>query len=158
MLVSPEVPEQERKQYSDILTRTCSKITPANAMKWRLYAHFKQYVPDLIAWCEAHDMTLRGHLLIWPGYKRLPEGYDLYKSDPAAFRKDLTDHIEEFVNLYPDAFSEWDVLNEPYTEYDFMDLLGKEVVLEWFETARNYAIYANQSGLYNDVLAYMKLT
>jgi transitional endoplasmic reticulum ATPase len=29
---------------------------------------------------------------------------------------------------------------------------------EWFETARNYAIYANQSGLYNDVLAYMKLT
>ena len=28
---------------------------------------------------------------------------------------------------------------------------------EWFETARNYAVYANQSGLYNDVLAYMKL-
>ncbi len=28
---------------------------------------------------------------------------------------------------------------------------------EWFETARNYAIYANQSGLYNDVMAYMKL-
>lgn len=28
---------------------------------------------------------------------------------------------------------------------------------EWFETARNYAIYANQSGLYNDVVAYMKL-
>jgi transitional endoplasmic reticulum ATPase len=28
---------------------------------------------------------------------------------------------------------------------------------EWFETARNYAIYANQSGLYNDVLSYMKL-
>jgi ATP-dependent 26S proteasome regulatory subunit len=28
---------------------------------------------------------------------------------------------------------------------------------EWFETARNYAIYANQSGLYNDVLSYMKI-
>jgi AAA+ superfamily predicted ATPase len=25
----------------------------------------------------------------------------------------------------------------------------------WFETARNYAVYANQSGLYNDVLAYL---
>jgi GH35 family endo-1,4-beta-xylanase len=154
MLVSPDIPEQERKQYSDILTRTCSKITPANAMKWRLYEHFKQYVPDLIAWCEAHDMTLRGHLLIWPGFKRLPEGYDLYKTDPAAFRKDLLDHITEFVNLYPEAFSEWDVLNEPYTEYDFMDLLGKEVVLEWFETARkanpNYLNYINDYGILAD--------
>ena len=25
----------------------------------------------------------------------------------------------------------------------------------WFETARNYALYANQGGLYNDVLAHL---
>jgi hypothetical protein len=61
------------------------------------------------------------------------------------------DHIEEFANLYPDAFSEWDVMNEPYTEHDFMDLLGKEVVLEWFETARKanpkYLNYINDYGI-----------
>lgn len=28
---------------------------------------------------------------------------------------------------------------------------------DWFESARNYALYANQSGLYDDVLAYLKL-
>ncbi len=28
---------------------------------------------------------------------------------------------------------------------------------DWFETARNYAIYANQSGLYNEILDYLKL-
>ncbi|MBN2389143.1 MAG: ATP-binding protein [Anaerolineae bacterium] len=28
---------------------------------------------------------------------------------------------------------------------------------EWFATARNYAIYSNQSGLYDDILAYLKL-
>lgn len=28
---------------------------------------------------------------------------------------------------------------------------------EWFATARNYAVYANQSGLYDDVLRYLKL-
>ena len=27
---------------------------------------------------------------------------------------------------------------------------------EWFATARNYAIYANQAGLYDDILAYLK--
>lgn len=154
MLVSPEVPASERQKYSDILTRTCSKITPTNAMKWRLYPHFKQHMPALIEWCNKHNMTLRGHLLIWPGYERLPDNYDMYKTDPKAFRKDLTNHIKEFVNLYPDAFSEWDVMNEPYTETDFMDLLGKDVVLEWFETARstnpNYLTYINDYGILSD--------
>ena len=151
LLVSPDTPSNVRKAYSDILTRSCSKITPTNAMKWRLYPAFKNHMPALIDWCGKYNMTLRGHLLIWPGFERLPDGYDLYKTDPAAFRKDLTDHIEEFANLYPDAFSEWDVMNEPYTEHDYMDLLGKDVVLEWFETARkanpSYLNYINDYGI-----------
>lgn len=28
---------------------------------------------------------------------------------------------------------------------------------EWFTTARNYALYSNESGLYDDILAYLKL-
>ena len=154
LLVSTNTPAEIRSRYADILTRSCSKITPTNAMKWRYYEQYKQYIPGLIAWCREHDMTLRGHLLIWPGFERLPEGYDLYKTDPAAFRRDLISHIEKTVNLYPDAFSEWDVLNEPYTEHAFMDLLGKEVVLEWFETARkanpHFLTYINDYGILSE--------
>jgi transitional endoplasmic reticulum ATPase len=29
---------------------------------------------------------------------------------------------------------------------------------EWFATARNYALYSNQGGIYDDILKYMKLT
>ncbi|MCB0259708.1 MAG: AAA family ATPase [Calditrichae bacterium] len=29
---------------------------------------------------------------------------------------------------------------------------------EWFATARNYALYANQSGIYDEILAFLKLT
>lgn len=29
---------------------------------------------------------------------------------------------------------------------------------EWFATARNYALYANEGGLYDDILAYLKLS
>ena len=28
---------------------------------------------------------------------------------------------------------------------------------EWFNTARNYALYSNESGLYDDILAYLKI-
>jgi transitional endoplasmic reticulum ATPase len=34
----------------------------------------------------------------------------------------------------------------------------KPTVRDWFETARNYALYANQSGLYDDILAHLKLS
>lgn len=153
-LFDPNVPEDKRQAYSDILTRTCSKITPANGMKWRLYEYFKPHMDAMVKWGKEHDMTLRGHLFIWPGYERLPDGYDLYKTDPEAFRKDLIDHIHEFANLYPDAFAEWDVMNEPYTEHDFMDLLGKEVAIDWFKAAReangSYLTYINDYGILSD--------
>jgi transitional endoplasmic reticulum ATPase len=29
---------------------------------------------------------------------------------------------------------------------------------EWFATARNYAMYSNQGGIYDDILRYMKIT
>ena len=28
---------------------------------------------------------------------------------------------------------------------------------EWFATARNYALYSNQGGVYDDILKYLKM-
>jgi SpoVK/Ycf46/Vps4 family AAA+-type ATPase len=33
----------------------------------------------------------------------------------------------------------------------------KPTTLEWFASARNYALYANESGLYDDILKYLKM-
>ena len=35
--------------------------------------------------------------------------------------------------------------------------MRKSSVKEWFNTARNYALYANDSGLYDDILKYLKM-
>ncbi len=141
--------QKRQDAYAKILSRTCSKITPTNAMKWRLYPAMKDNLEELLKWCKKENMTVRGHVLIWPGFARLPDDMKLYKTNPKAFRKALTDHIKEYTSLYPEAFSEWDVMNEPYTEHEFMDLLGKEVVLEWFRTAHNpkYLSYINDYGI-----------
>ena len=49
---------------------------------------------------------------------------------------------------------------KPLTGKDLLEAAKrhKPTVRDWFETARNYALYANQSGLYDDILAYLKLT
>jgi transitional endoplasmic reticulum ATPase len=33
----------------------------------------------------------------------------------------------------------------------------RPTTLEWFASARNYALYANESGLYDDILKYLKI-
>jgi transitional endoplasmic reticulum ATPase len=49
---------------------------------------------------------------------------------------------------------------QPLGASDLLDAIKrhKPTVRDWFETARNHALYANQSGLYDDVLAYLKIT
>jgi transitional endoplasmic reticulum ATPase len=47
---------------------------------------------------------------------------------------------------------------KPLTTKDLIAAAGglKPTTKEWFATARNYALYANQAGLYDDILKYVK--
>lgn len=44
------------------------------------------------------------------------------------------------------------------TTLDFLNAVKKvrQSTVEWLETARNYATYSNQSGMYNDIIEYLK--
>lgn len=47
----------------------------------------------------------------------------------------------------------------PLTTDDLLKIIKniKPTTKEWFATARNYALYSNQSGIYDDILAYLKV-
>lgn len=48
---------------------------------------------------------------------------------------------------------------QPVSEKALLDAVKrhKPTVRDWFETARNYALYANQSGLYDDIRTYLRM-
>jgi len=48
---------------------------------------------------------------------------------------------------------------EPITTKDLMQLVKKvrPSTKDWFNTARNYALYSNSSGLYDEILKYLNL-
>jgi SpoVK/Ycf46/Vps4 family AAA+-type ATPase len=52
-----------------------------------------------------------------------------------------------------------DGVPKPLTSRDLETSVGRlrPSTKEWFSTARNYALYANQGGTYDDVLKYLKL-
>lgn len=49
---------------------------------------------------------------------------------------------------------------KPLTTKDFAAAIGalKPTTKEWFATARNYALYSNQGGIYDDILQFLKLS
>lgn len=49
---------------------------------------------------------------------------------------------------------------KPITMRDLEDAMkvARPTTVEWFATAKNYAMYSNQGGVYDDVLNYLKLT
>ena len=49
---------------------------------------------------------------------------------------------------------------QPLSGRDILEAIKqhKPTVRDWFQTARNHALYANQSGLYDNILAYMKIS
>jgi len=49
---------------------------------------------------------------------------------------------------------------QPIAVRDLLEAIKqhKPTVRDWFQTARNHALYANQSGLYDEILAYMKIS
>lgn len=48
---------------------------------------------------------------------------------------------------------------EPITTRDLLEAASKHKpsTQEWFNTARNYALYANQAGLYDEILDYLRI-
>ena len=48
---------------------------------------------------------------------------------------------------------------QPITTKDILKAIKQHrpTTLEWFTSARNYALYANESGLYDDILKYLKI-
>ena len=152
----------DAKKYQEAVERLFNKAVFENSMKWKFFKPGDPRVKKAIAWCRERKMPIRGHCMVWADWQRLPKGMEQeYAGRPEAFRKEIERHIREVATAYPDAFSEWDVVNELYTQHTFVDMLGKDVVAEWFRTAKaanpsfkryinDYAILAGYDQAHRD--------
>jgi len=100
---------------------------------------------DMVEWLREHKIAVRGHNLVWPSWNMSPgamktefatrqaaEGSDAARAWLAA---SLTTHITDEVGTLKGRVPEWDVINEPVANHDFMDILGDDAMVTWFKTA-----------------------
>ncbi len=114
-------PDGER--YRQTLTANFNTAVLENHMKWPLWQANRQPAIDAVAWLHKQGLAVRGHVLVWPGKKNLPEPVANLLLQPDALRRAILDHIAEEAGAFRGQLVEWDVVNEPYTNFDVQTAL-----------------------------------
>lgn len=133
-------PDQVR--YREIFETYFNKAVFANDMKWGRWLNQqkkpaeRQILLDAIAWLQQRQIPIRGHVMVWPSWQFLPVSLRELEHNPAALRDAVAAHIKDQTAVFPDTFVDWDVLNEISIRHDLLDILGRDIMADWFKQAR----------------------
>jgi endo-1,4-beta-xylanase len=138
LLVGPEADEKFKKLVPELF----NTATLENDLKWQPLAGDwgASFTLDRakagIAWLRERGLAVRGHVLVWPGWKNLPKSLRDFEKDPARLKAEVTRHIQSLAGSVKGSLVHWDVVNEPFDNHDLLDILGSEVMVSWFKEAR----------------------
>ncbi len=120
-------------------------------MKWPNWENpaSRQIALQSLHWMREHNIAIRGHNIIWPGWQHLPSDLRPLANDPAALKTRIDDHIRDITTALAGRVIEWDVVNEPQRNRDLMNILGDDAVAGWFKLACQYdpaaRLYLNET-------------
>jgi endo-1,4-beta-xylanase len=105
--------------YAQLLAREFDLVTPENALKFSVVqperGRFDFTQADaLVAFAEAHDMQVNGHVLVW--HQQLPEWLTQGKFGRDELKAILREHIHTLVTRYRGRVASWDVAAEAVDE------------------------------------------
>lgn len=115
-----------------------NEVVFENDLKWPQFQNSSTHlrIKRAMDTLDAHGIAIRGHNIIWPSYRFTPDIVETLKDDPENLRKVIDAHIDEVTSFTKGRLNDWDVMNEPYTEHDIQDILGDEVMADWFKRTR----------------------
>jgi endo-1,4-beta-xylanase len=148
---------QREVDYRDTLATQFSMVEPENVMKWDVIHpapdRFDFTAGDrLVAFAREHDMTVRGHTLVWKNAN--PAWLERGRFTRAQAITLLRDHIYEVVGHYRGEIAQWDVVNEAlddaghYADNPWLRAIGPDYVPMAFRFAHDADPHAEL--YYND--------
>ncbi len=121
----------DAEMYREVIARSFNKVVLENDLKWDGFTRNPKLAKDSVQWLRDAGMAVRGHCLLWPGWKNLPE--DLATLPAEALRTRILDHVREEVSTFKGQLAEWDVVNEPFTNTDVQKVLGDGILADVFK-------------------------
>jgi GH35 family endo-1,4-beta-xylanase len=153
-LIGGETPEANA--YREKVLELFDTVTLDNALKWpRWGAGPTQRTEALraIDWINAHGLRLRGHTLVWPGWKFSPRAIVDHPNRATALPDLINNHIRDVVTATAGRVDAWDVVNEPVHERDYFATMPETQIAAWFKLARacdpRPQLFINEYGMLN---------
>ena len=145
-------------QYQDEINRLFNTVVVENSLKWDQFINDRQRGIDAADFATDNGLFLRGHNIIWPSRLNMPDSvwaeYDARvindgtTSANAWLRTTIEDRFDDVLNTFDGQITEWDVVNELFDNNDVLDVLGDDIVLDWFQRVRDFDPNINLT--YND--------
>ncbi|KQC33346.1 hypothetical protein AAU57_08490 [Nonlabens sp. YIK11] len=89
---------------------------------------------------NADGITVKGHVLMWPGFQYNTDEVEANKDNPEKVKEIVRKHIWSVLAATEGKISHWDVVNEAYTNKDFQNIMGgEEFLYEAFKIVKNKA-------------------
>lgn len=130
-----------KPKYNGYVSELFNAITLENDLKWQpLDGDWEEgftleRAGNAVDWAVDRNLFVRGHVLVWPGWQNLPKRIKGLEKDPAKLRSETVAHIRQLVTAMKGRLDHWDVVNEPFTNHELIDILGNEEMIEWFKLA-----------------------
>ncbi|WP_114577085.1 endo-1,4-beta-xylanase [Saliphagus sp. LR7] len=146
--------------YRETFLENFNKAVPENGLK--VPAWEGEYGESLdrdntraaIDWLTERDIPTRGHALVWSTYDWM--GIDSDQS-AAAINEEVKRLIRERADEFEGRLPEWDMHNHPLFYPEIWEDIGREYVLDWWETAHEAVpdsrMYINEINILNGNLA-----
>ena len=135
-LASQRFSAEDLAKYKQEIKQLFNFSVMENETKWPQWANVASRPATLAAldWLRESGLHVRGHNLVWPSWNNtnVKAAQDA-RNDPAALAKVILDHIAETTTELRGRFVDWDVINETFTNHDFMDILGRHAMVDWFQ-------------------------
>jgi len=109
-----------------------------NDLKWQAWQDHNRQQTTLAAvdWCRTNAIAVRGHCLVWPSWRFLPKDLRGLAAKTNDLRSTVLQHVREEVGtMRGHGLVDWDVINEPFSNHDLMDILGRDAMVTWFKAA-----------------------
>ncbi len=145
--------DADGERYRAIVGKHFTRVVFENDLKWPSWDNPANHARILQAadWLRARDIEIRGHCLVWPSWRNTPRDLSALKDKPDALRERIRSHIASEVAAWRGRLVDWDVINEPYSNHDVMDVLGNAEMIEWFKLARRHdpevSLYLNDYAI-----------
>lgn len=100
---------------------------------------YREEYTRIARWLSENRIAVNGHVLVWPSFGYMPPDVRELSSDCTALKNRIRQHIADITEAVRPYVNEWQVMNEAWGSQEIFKSCGREIMLDWFQTARSSA-------------------